>query len=75
MVVFGGIGTRWGPIVGAVFLGILPEISRPIMEYRILIYGVLLLAMMRFQPGGLLGRESVLSRSFRRYVHRPLGPE
>jgi branched-chain amino acid transport system permease protein len=75
MVVFGGIGTRWGPIVGAVFLGILPEISRPIMEYRILIYGVLLLAMMRFQPGGLLGPESILSKSFRRYVYRPSGPE
>jgi len=70
MVVFGGIGTRWGPIVGAVILGILPEISRPIMEYRILIYGVLLLAMMRFQPGGLLGPESILPKSFRRYVYR-----
>jgi len=70
MVVFGGIGTRWGPIVGAVILGILPEISRPIMEYRILIYGVLLLAMMRFQPGGLLGPESILPKTFRRYVYR-----
>jgi len=69
MVVFGGIGTRWGPIVGAVILGILPEISRPIMEYRILIYGVLLLAMMRFQPGGLLGPESILPKTFRRYVY------
>jgi branched-chain amino acid transport system permease protein len=75
MLVFGGIGTRWGPIVGAVFLGILPEISRPIMEYRILIYGVLLLAMMRFQPGGLLGPESVLSKSLRRCIYRPSTPE
>ncbi len=75
MVVFGGIGTRWGPIVGAVFLGVLPEISRPIMEYRILIYGVLLLAMMRFQPGGLLGPESILSKSFRRCGYRPSAPE
>jgi branched-chain amino acid transport system permease protein len=64
MVVFGGIGTRWGPIVGAVFLGVLPEISRPMMEYRTLIYGVLLLAMMRFQPGGLLGSESILPKFF-----------
>jgi branched-chain amino acid transport system permease protein len=75
MVVFGGIGTRWGPIVGAIFLGVLPEISRPIMEYRILIYGVLLLAMMRFQPGGLLGPESILSKSFRRWCYRPSTPE
>ena len=75
MVVFGGIGTRWGPIVGAIILGILPEISRPIMEYRILIYGVLLLAMMRFQPGGLLGPESILPKTFRRTIYRLSSPE
>ncbi len=66
MVVFGGIGTRWGPIVGAIILGVLPEISRPIMEYRTLIYGVLLLGMMRFQPDGLLGARSILSKTFQR---------
>lgn len=75
MVVFGGIGTPWGPIVGAVILGILPEISRPVMEYRILIYGVLLLGMMRFQPGGLLGPESILSKTFRRTIYRLWSPE
>jgi branched-chain amino acid transport system permease protein len=75
MVVFGGIGTRWGPIVGALILGVLPEVSRPIMEYRTLIYGILLLSMMRFQPGGLLGPESILPKSFRRYVYRPSGTE
>jgi branched-chain amino acid transport system permease protein len=69
MVVFGGIGSRWGPIVGAIILGILPEVSRPIMEYRILIYGVLLLGMMRFQPGGLLGPESILPRIFQRSIY------
>ena len=72
MVVFGGIGTRWGPLLGAVILGVLPEVSRPIMEYRTLVYGVLLMAMMRFQPGGLLGFESLLSKAFRRLINRPL---
>jgi branched-chain amino acid transport system permease protein len=71
MVVFGGIGTRWGPILGAIILGVLPEISRPIMEYRTLVYGVLLLAMMRFQPGGLLGEESILPKILRRIQYRP----
>lgn len=70
MVVFGGIGTRWGPILGAVILGILPEISRPIMEYRTFIYGVLLLAMMRFQPGGILGSESFLNKILKRLIVR-----
>lgn len=75
MVVFGGIGTRWGPILGAVILGVLPELFRPIMEYRTFLYGLLLLAMMRFQPGGLLGEESILPKMLRRFVLRPAGQE
>lgn len=66
MVVFGGIGTRWGPLLGAVILGILPEVSRPIMEYRTLVYGVLLVLMMRFQPSGLVGPGSILVNLLRR---------
>jgi branched-chain amino acid transport system permease protein len=62
MVVFGGIGTLRGPIVGAVVLGALPEVSRPVMEYRTLLYGVLLLLLMRFQPDGLLGERSLVLR-------------
>jgi branched-chain amino acid transport system permease protein len=75
MVVFGGIGTRWGPVLGAVILGILPEIFRPIMEYRTFLYGLLLLAMMRFQPGGILGVESILPKMLRRYIFRPASQE
>jgi branched-chain amino acid transport system permease protein len=70
MVVFGGIGTRWGPILGAIVLGILPEISRPIMEYRTFVYGLLLLAMMRFQPEGILGSESILRKIFKQILIR-----
>ena len=74
MVVFGGIGTRWGPLLGAVILGVLPEVSRPIMEYRTFVYGILLMFMIRFQPGGLLGSGSVLAATFRRIVARPSNP-
>jgi branched-chain amino acid transport system permease protein len=70
MVVFGGIGTLRGPIVGAIVLGALPEISRPAMEYRTLLYGVLLLLLMRFQPEGILGEGSALVRGWRRLVRR-----
>ena len=64
MVVFGGIGTLRGPIVGAIVLGALPEISRPAMEYRTLLYGVLLLLLMRYQPDGILGERSLLVRGW-----------
>ncbi len=74
MVVFGGIGTRWGPLLGALILGVLPELSRPIMEYRTFLYGLLLMFMMRFQPDGLLGSESVLMKGIRRFVPRPFPP-
>ena len=65
MVVFGGIGTLRGPIVGAIVLGALPEISRPAMEYRTLLYGVLLLLLMRFQPDGIFGDQSLVVRGWR----------
>jgi branched-chain amino acid transport system permease protein len=68
MVVFGGIGTLRGPIVGAIVLGALPEISRPAMEYRTLLYGVLLLLLMRFQPDGILGDGSLIVRGWRRLI-------
>jgi len=68
MVVFGGIGTLRGPIVGAIVLGALPEISRPAMEYRTLLYGMLLLLLMRFQPDGILGDQSLVVRGWRTLV-------
>jgi branched-chain amino acid transport system permease protein len=70
MVVFGGIGTLRGPIVGAIVLGALPEVSRPAMEYRTLLYGVILLLLMRFQPEGVLGEHSLVPRALRRLVRQ-----
>lgn len=62
MIVLGGMGTLWGPLLGAVLLGILPELFRPLVDYRILFYTGLLLLMIRFQPGGLLGEGSLMRR-------------
>jgi branched-chain amino acid transport system permease protein len=76
MVVFGGIGTLRGPIVGAIILGALPEVARPVMEYRTLLYGVLLLLLMRYQPEGILGEGSLLVGGWRALRQRkPASPE
>ena len=66
MVVLGGMGTLWGPLVGAVVLGVLPEVFRPLTDYRMFLYAALLLLMIRFQPGGLLGETSAARRIFSR---------
>ncbi|MBN2394911.1 MAG: branched-chain amino acid ABC transporter permease [Candidatus Atribacteria bacterium] len=60
MAMVGGSGTIRGPIIGAIFLGLAPEVFRFAMEYRMLIYGALLVFTMRFQPEGLLGERSYL---------------
>ena len=66
MVVFGGIGTLRGPIIGAIILGIAPELFRPILDYRTLVYGAMLVFLMRFQPQGLLGIDSFIVRNVKR---------
>jgi branched-chain amino acid transport system permease protein len=55
MVILGGMGNVVGAIVGAVALVSLPELFRVTAEYRVLIYGLALLLLIRFRPQGLLG--------------------
>jgi branched-chain amino acid transport system permease protein len=54
-VVIGGSGSVWGVAAAAVVLTLLPELSRAISEYRLLVFGALLILVMRFSPGGLAG--------------------
>jgi branched-chain amino acid transport system permease protein len=55
MVILGGLGNILGAIVGAVALISLPELFRATAEWRMLIYGITLLLLIRFRPQGLLG--------------------
>lgn len=74
MVVVGGIGTIRGAIAGAVILGLIPELFRFISDYRMLLYGGLLVMMMRFQSEGLLGEGSFLWTRLKALVaKRPAG--
>lgn len=55
MVVLGGMGSLWGAILGAVTLGLLPELLRSFAAYRMLLFGLLMILMMVFRPQGILG--------------------
>lgn len=62
MIVLGGVGTLRGAVAGALLLGAVPELFRFLRDYRMLMYGGLLMLLMRFQPQGLLGTGSWVSR-------------
>ncbi len=55
MVVLGGLGSIPGTIIGAAVLTAAPEMLRFFQEYRMMIYGALLVVLMIFRPNGLLG--------------------
>lgn len=56
-IVLGGMGTVVGVLLGATMLKLVPEKLRFITEYRMLIFGLLLILMMRFRPEGIVANE------------------
>ena len=54
--VLGGSGNVFGPLVGALFLTTLPEIIRQAADYRDVVSGVILIAVIVFRPQGIVGR-------------------
>ncbi len=54
IVVLGGMGSQLGVILAAILLTILPEVARSFAEYRMLIFGLVMILMMMWRPQGLL---------------------
>jgi branched-chain amino acid transport system permease protein len=55
MVVLGGMGSLTGSVLGAISVTFLPEVLRFLGQWRLVIYSLLLILLMLFRPGGLLG--------------------
>ena len=53
-IVLGGMGTVLGVLIGATLLILLPEKLRFVSEFRLLLFGLTLVIMMRFRPEGLI---------------------
>ncbi|WP_284077493.1 high-affinity branched-chain amino acid ABC transporter permease LivM [Herbaspirillum aquaticum] len=54
IVVLGGMGSQLGVILAAILLTVLPEVARSFAEYRMLIFGLVMVLMMMWRPQGLL---------------------
>ncbi len=63
--VFGGSEHLFGPVFGALFLTVMPEALRVISNYRYILYGILLVAMMVYRPQGVVDRALVARLSGR----------
>jgi len=63
MVVIGGAGSPKGVVLGSISLVFLGEVLRPYGVYRMIIYALLLLLMMRFRPAGILREKPRKSKS------------
>jgi len=62
VVMIGGADRVLGPLVGAIIVVLLPELLSWLAQYRLLFVGMLLLAVLRLAPGGLVGMAARLSR-------------
>jgi len=60
MLIVGGLGSLAGPVIGAVALVILPEASRFLAEYRGVVYGLILIAVILFRPEGVAGVPGII---------------
>lgn len=67
MLVLGGLGTLRGAILGAFLLTALPEVLRPIADYRYTVLGLVLVVIVMVAPDGLIG---VLDRGVSRWRDR-----
>jgi branched-chain amino acid transport system permease protein len=62
--VVGGTATFWGPVIGVVVMQTLFELSRPLIQIRPLFFGLSMVLVLVFMPGGI---EGVISKVVARW--------
>ncbi|MGI6783960.1 MAG: branched-chain amino acid ABC transporter permease [Aminivibrio sp.] len=61
VVVFGGLGSMSGSLLGTAVITLITELFRPISQYRMLIYGAVLVIIMVLRPEGIMGNREFIS--------------
>jgi branched-chain amino acid transport system permease protein len=73
MVIIGGLGSIYGSFLGAALLTLLPELLHTFQDYDIVIYGLLLVTMTMFLPGGLVQGGELLLVQLKRLLPKKGG--
>jgi branched-chain amino acid transport system permease protein len=63
IVVLGGSGSQFGVALAATVLVLLPELGRQFSEYRMLLFGAAMMAIMVWRPGGMMAARQPTLRS------------
>jgi branched-chain amino acid transport system permease protein len=65
--IIGGVGTIWGPVIGAAIYGFIhEEVVAAFPQIHLLLYGSLLILIVLFEPAGIVGLARRIERSLRR---------
>ncbi|MEZ4394755.1 MAG: branched-chain amino acid ABC transporter permease [Polyangiales bacterium] len=70
MIIFGGLGSITGAIIGGVFVAVSLELLREFQSYRLIAYALLLIGMMLLRPQGLLGTREFSPALLKRLLRR-----
>jgi branched-chain amino acid transport system permease protein len=73
MAILGGIGGLPGPLIGATILTLLPEVLRPLRDFRLVVNGLILVLIVLFLPKGIWDPQRVRALFRRRKPAAPVG--
>lgn len=68
IVIFGGLGSVSGSVIGTILLTFLPEILRSFYNWRLVIYGVAVILIMITRPQGLMGGKEISFKPIIKFI-------
>jgi len=71
MIALGGTGSIVGPVLGAGVLIVFPELFRFLTNYRMVIYGLILVLVIVLKPGGIVGVRGIFEKPKTTQLRRP----
>lgn len=70
IVIFGGLGSVSGSVIGALLLTFLPEVLRSFYEWRLVVYGAAVILIMITRPQGLMGGKEISLKWFFKIIKK-----
>lgn len=73
MLLFGGIASTGGPIIGSAILVIVTEMMQKFVQYQMLVYAAFILIVLYFLPNGVVGVWDAIQKKVAKYKEKKGG--